>query len=93
LGGKFWKSFQRRRELLLKSKFRGFSIYGWKDDKATLEAVELPIRNSVPHEWDAISANAGTVRSRRASRVEALLFRLRAHISRPRFFGVVSRHG
>jgi thioredoxin reductase (NADPH) len=51
LGEKFWKSFQRRRELLLKSKFRGLSIYGRKDDKATLEAVELLFRNSVPHEW------------------------------------------
>jgi thioredoxin reductase (NADPH) len=51
LGEKFWKSFQRRRDLLLKSKFRGLSIYGQKDDKATLEAVELLFRNSVPHEW------------------------------------------
>jgi thioredoxin reductase (NADPH) len=51
LGEKFWKSFQRRRELLLKSKFRGLSIYGRKDDKATLEAVELLFRNGVPHEW------------------------------------------
>jgi len=50
LGEKFWKSFQRRRELLLKSKFRGLSIYGRKDDKATLEAVELLFRNGVPHE-------------------------------------------
>jgi len=51
LGEKFWKSYQRRRELLLKSKFRGLSIYGRKDDKATLETVELLFRNSVPHEW------------------------------------------
>jgi thioredoxin reductase (NADPH) len=51
LSEKFWKSYQRRRELLLKSKFRGLSIYGRKDDKATLEAVELLFRNSVPHEW------------------------------------------
>lgn len=51
LGEKFWKSYQRRRELLLKSKFRGLSMYGRKDDKATLEAVELLFRNSVPHEW------------------------------------------
>jgi thioredoxin reductase (NADPH) len=51
LGEKFWKSYQRRRELLLKSKFRGLSIYGRKDDKTTLEAVELLFRNSVPHEW------------------------------------------
>jgi thioredoxin reductase (NADPH) len=51
LGERFWKSYQRRRELLLNSKFRGLSIYGRKGDKATLEAVELLFRNSVPHEW------------------------------------------
>jgi thioredoxin reductase (NADPH) len=51
LGEKFWKSYQRRRELLLKSKFRGLSVYGRRDDKATLETVELLFRNSVPHEW------------------------------------------
>src|SRR6202041_2752866 len=51
LGEKFWKSYQRRRELLLKSKFRGLSIYGRKGDKGTLQAVELLFRNSVPHEW------------------------------------------
>ena len=51
IGEKFWKSFQRRRELLLISRFRGLSIYGNKSDKATLDAVELLFRNSVPHEW------------------------------------------
>lgn len=51
LGEKFWKSFQRRRELLLKSKFRGLTVYGKKGDKATLETAELLFRNSVPHEW------------------------------------------
>jgi thioredoxin reductase (NADPH) len=51
LGERFWKSYQRRRELLLNSKFRGLSIYGRQGDKATLEAVELLFRNSVPHEW------------------------------------------
>jgi thioredoxin reductase (NADPH) len=51
LGEKFWKSFQRRRELLLQSKFRGLTVYGKNDDKATLETVELLFRNSVPHEW------------------------------------------
>src|SRR6516165_1406022 len=51
IGEKFWMSFQRRRELLLVSKFRGLSIYGNKGDKATLDAVELLFRNSVPHEW------------------------------------------
>jgi thioredoxin reductase (NADPH) len=51
LGEKFWKSYQRRRELLLDSEFRGLSIYGKKDDKATLDAVLLLFRNAVPHEW------------------------------------------
>jgi thioredoxin reductase (NADPH) len=51
LGEKFWKSYQRRRELLLKSKFRGLTVYGRKDHKPTLETVELLFRNSVPHEW------------------------------------------
>ena len=55
LGEKFWKSYQRRRELLLKSKFRGLTIYGGKGHKPTLEAVELLFRNSVPHEWLDIS--------------------------------------
>jgi thioredoxin reductase (NADPH) len=55
LGEKLWKSYQRRRELLLKSKFRGLTIYGMKSDKATLEAVELFFRNSVPHDWLDIS--------------------------------------
>jgi thioredoxin reductase (NADPH) len=51
LGEKFWKSYLRRRELLLKSNFRGLSVYGRKDDRATLETIELLFRNSVPHEW------------------------------------------
>jgi thioredoxin reductase (NADPH) len=51
LGATFWRSFQRRRELLLTSNFRGLTIYGDKEDKATLETVELLYRNSVPHKW------------------------------------------
>jgi thioredoxin reductase (NADPH) len=51
LGEKFWRSFQRRRELLLVSRFRGLTVYGSKDDKATLDIVELLFRNSVPHQW------------------------------------------
>ncbi len=62
LGEKFWKSFQRRRELLLCSKFRGLSICGSKDHKATLEAVELLFRNSVPHEWLDISIEANRLK-------------------------------
>jgi thioredoxin reductase (NADPH) len=55
LGEKFWKSYQRRRELLLTSKFRGLTVYGRKGDKATLDTIELLFRNSVPHEWLDIS--------------------------------------
>jgi thioredoxin reductase (NADPH) len=51
LGEKLFTAFQRRRELLLDSDFRGVSIYGAKDDKATLDTVELLFRNCVPHEW------------------------------------------
>jgi thioredoxin reductase (NADPH) len=63
-GEKFWKSFQGRRELLLCSKFRGLSIYGKKDDKATLDAVELLFRNSVPHEWLDTSLEANRLKLR-----------------------------
>ena len=55
LGEKFWRSYQRRRELLLTSKFRGLTVYGRKGDKATLDTIELLFRNSVPHEWLDIS--------------------------------------
>jgi thioredoxin reductase (NADPH) len=41
LGEKFWKSFQRRRELLLNSRFLGLTVYGKKSDKATLDTLEL----------------------------------------------------
>ena len=51
LGQRFWKSYQRRRELLLESNFRGLSVYGSKNDKQTLDAVELLFRNKVPHHW------------------------------------------
>ena len=51
LGDKFWKCFQRRRERLLASPFRGLTVHGPADDRATLEAVELLFRNSVPHNW------------------------------------------
>ena len=51
LGDTFWKSFQRRRELLLVSRFRGLSLYGSRSDKATLDVAQLLFRNSVPHEW------------------------------------------
>jgi thioredoxin reductase (NADPH) len=51
IGEKFWRSFQRRRQLLLVSNFRGLSVYGKKGDKATLDTIELLFRNSVPHEW------------------------------------------
>src|SRR5262245_12419618 len=51
LGERYWKAFQQRRQLLLQSPFRGISVYGPKDDKRTLEAVELLYRNCVPHFW------------------------------------------
>jgi thioredoxin reductase (NADPH) len=57
LGEKFWKSYQRRRELLLKSKFQGLTVYGKKNDKTTLETVELLFRNGVPHSWLDTSVN------------------------------------
>jgi thioredoxin reductase (NADPH) len=57
LGEKLWKSYQRRRELLLNSKFQGLTVYGKKSDKATLETVELLFRNSVPHWWLDTSVN------------------------------------
>jgi thioredoxin reductase (NADPH) len=62
LGERFWRSYQRRRELLLNSKFRGLSIYGRKGDKGTLEAVELLFRNSVPHEWLDTSLDENRIR-------------------------------
>jgi thioredoxin reductase (NADPH) len=51
LGERFWRSFQQRRELLLQSEFRGLSVYGSKDDKRTVETLELLYRNKVPHFW------------------------------------------
>jgi thioredoxin reductase (NADPH) len=55
LGEKIWRSYQRRRELLLTSNFRGLTVYGEKGDKATVDTLELLFRNSVPHEWVDIS--------------------------------------
>jgi len=55
LGEKLWRSYQRRRELLLKSNFRGLTVYGEKRDKGTVDTLELLFRNSVPHEWVDIS--------------------------------------
>jgi thioredoxin reductase (NADPH) len=51
LGEKFWKSFQRRRELLLASDFRGLTVFGHRDERSTMDLVELLFRNSVPFEW------------------------------------------
>src|SRR5215467_1071978 len=55
LGEKLWRSYQRRRELLLTSNFRGLTVYGEKGDKATVDTLELLFRNSVPHAWVDIS--------------------------------------
>ena len=62
LGQRFWKSYQRRRELLLESNFRGFSIYGSKNHKQTLDSVELLFRNKVPHRWFDTSLAENAVR-------------------------------
>jgi thioredoxin reductase (NADPH) len=51
LGEKLWRSYQRRRELLLTSNFRGLTVYGEKSDKATIDTLELLFRNCVPHQW------------------------------------------
>ena len=63
LGERYWKAFQQRRQLLLQSPFRGVSVYGPKDDKRTVEAVELLYRNCVPHFWrdSALEENAATL--------------------------------
>jgi thioredoxin reductase (NADPH) len=64
LGERYWKSFQQRRQLLLQSPFRGVSVYGPKDDKRTVEAVELLYRNCVPHFWcdTTLEENAAKLR-------------------------------
>lgn len=51
LGEKFWKSFVHRHELLHVSKFHGIGVYGTRDDKTTMETVELLFRNLVPYQW------------------------------------------
>jgi thioredoxin reductase (NADPH) len=60
LGERFWRSFQCRRALLLKSEFRGVNVFGSKYDRDTLDAVELLYRNNVPHYWidTSIETNA-----------------------------------
>ena len=64
LGERYWKSFQQRRQMLLQSRFRGVSVYGPKEDKRTVEAVELLYRNCVPHFWcdTTLEENAAKVR-------------------------------
>lgn len=64
LGERYWKSFQQRRQLLLQSPFRGVSVYGPKDDKHTVEVVELLYRNCVPHFWldTTLEENAARLR-------------------------------
>jgi thioredoxin reductase (NADPH) len=59
LGERYWKSFQRRRERLLAAKtFRGLSVYGSKDDRCTLQIIDLLFRNGVPHCWINTSSSA-----------------------------------
>ncbi len=57
LGEKLWLAFQRRRELLLATDFRGIRVFGHRNDPATLQMVEFLYRNGVPNEWlDAAEA-------------------------------------
>lgn len=84
LGEKFWKSFQRRRDLLHISRFRGLSVYGKKDDKATLDVVELLFRKSVPHEWLDTSLEANRVKLQQI-REDVRAFPVVAHGSRVLF--------
>jgi thioredoxin reductase (NADPH) len=44
LGARIWRAFPRRRELLMTTDFQGMRVYGAKDDKQTLETVELLFR-------------------------------------------------
>jgi len=64
LGERFWRSFQLRRELLLASGFLGLSVYGGKNDKPTLDTIELLFRNNVPHHWfdTDVAENLSTLR-------------------------------
>ena len=50
LGERLWKAYQRRRVLLLQSRFCGLSVYGSKPDKATHALVEMLSRNVVPYQ-------------------------------------------
>lgn len=62
LGERFWRAFQRRRELLLQTAFDGLRVYGPKDDESTLTLVEFLFRNSVPHRWMNITEPANAER-------------------------------
>jgi thioredoxin reductase (NADPH) len=64
LGARIWRAFQRRRELLMTTDFQGISVYGAKDDKQTLETVELLFRNGVPHHWMNIAEEKNATRLR-----------------------------
>ena len=44
--------------------FQGMSVYGAKDDKQTLETVELLFRNGVPHHWMNIAEEENATRLR-----------------------------
>src|ERR1700683_3780322 len=64
LGARMWRAFQRRRELLMTTDFQGMRVYGAKDDKQTLETVELLFRNGVPHHWMNIAEGENATRLR-----------------------------
>ncbi len=64
LGERLWRAMQHRRELLLETGFQGLRVYGDKDDRPTLEAVEFLFRNGVPHRWmnTAVEENTRQIR-------------------------------
>jgi len=54
----------RSEKLLMTTDFQGISVYGAKDDKQTLETVELLFRNGVPHHWMNIAEEKNATRLR-----------------------------
>jgi thioredoxin reductase (NADPH) len=64
LGERFWRAFQRRRELLLETDFQGLRVYGPPKDENTLATVEFLFRNGVPHHWMNTSEEANSERLR-----------------------------
>src|ERR1700693_5290819 len=72
LGARILRAFQRRSELLMTTDFQGRRVYGAKDDKQTLETVELLFRNGVPHHWMNIAEEENATRLREIAGSEPL---------------------